>query len=41
MLNKWKYIKDAKDNVTKVYYKSIERYSREKYVEVQEEIIVV
>ena len=38
--NEGKYIKEAKDNIIKVYCKRIERYSRDKYIKTQEEITV-
>ena len=34
--NEGKYIKEAKDNIIKVYCKRIERYSRDKYIKTQE-----
>jgi len=38
--SKGKYVKEVNENVTKVYCKSIERYRRERYAEVQDEVIV-
>ena len=32
--NEGKYVKEVNNNVTKVYYKSIEMYGREKYTEI-------